>query len=218
MRRVWPLRMRLAIFDLDGTVLRCNSWHVFYVWTLRNHPGRAPGLLLRLVARRMRMIDGHVLRAAALRSLAELDAAAVARIGERVWSERLFGCVRAEARREIERAHAEGMTLVLATGAFDFLAEPIAASLGITEIVCSRVAFAGGKCLGRIDGPETRGAIKAETVRARFAGQPIDWAGSRAYSDDVEDAPLWALVGEPVMVAPGGTLPAKVVRRIWASE
>src|SRR5258707_816762 len=27
--------MRLALFDLDGTVLRGNSWHVFYWWTLR---------------------------------------------------------------------------------------------------------------------------------------------------------------------------------------
>ena len=208
--------MRLAIFDLDGTVLRCNSWRVFYGWTLRHHPARAPGLLIKLAARRLRLIGGRTLREATLRSLAGLDSQTVAQIGRRISSERLVGCVRAEARREIERARAEGMIPVIATGAFDFLAAPLAATCGISAIVCSRVAFIDGKCAGRIEGEETRGTAKADALRAHFVGHDVEWARSRAYSDDVEDAPLWALVGEPVMVAAGGILPVNVARQIWA--
>jgi phosphoserine phosphatase len=82
--------------------------------------------------------------------------------------------------------------------------------------VCSHVAYADGKCLGRIAGDETRGPIKAESICAHFAGRAVDWPGSRAYSDDIEDAPLWALVGNPVMVAPGGDLPPGVRREVWS--
>jgi len=210
--------MRLAIFDLDGTVLRCNSWHEFYGWTVQRHPLRAPALILRLAARRLRLIDGRNLREAALRSLVGLDAEAVARIGRKVCEERLLGGVRPVAGREIARARAEGATPVLATGAFDFLARTLGTSLGISEVVSSQLAYANGRCLGRIEGEETRGAAKAEKLRAHFAGREIDWAASRAYSDDVEDAPLWSLVGEPVMVASGGRLPPRVRREIWGFE
>lgn len=192
--------MRLALFDLDGTVLRGNSWRAFFWWILRERKVGAPSLLFRLALRRSRLIEGRTLREAALRPLRGMDLASVQGVGERVWAEQLRAMVRPAARREIERARSAGTRPVLATGAFDFLAEPIARELGIDEVVSSRIAFEDGRCTGCFAGPETRGVHKAAAVQARFAGRDIDWAGSQAFSDDGEDAPLWALVGDPVLV------------------
>lgn len=194
------LPMRLALFDLDGTVLRGNSWRAFFWWILRERSGQAPRLLFRLALRRARLIDGRALREATLRPLRGLDLATVQGMGERIWAERLRAMVRPAARREIDRARACGLQPVLATGTFDFLAAPIARELGIDEVVSSRVAFDGGRCTGCIVGPETRSVHKATAIQSRFAGREIDWAGSQAFTDDVEDAPLWALVGDPVLV------------------
>lgn len=211
--------MSLAVFDLDGTVLRVNSWQVFYWWTLRRRPFTAPKLLTWLAARRLRLIEGRTLREATLHTLRGLDAVAVAEIGRRVCGERLISSVRPVARQAIVRARLDGYEPVLATAAFDFLARPLADELGIVEVVCSTVAFTEGKCLGCFAGPERRGAIKAEAVRARFAQRDVDWAASRAYSDDVEDEPLWSLVGDPVFVSGvevrRGGLPARVRCEVW---
>ncbi len=200
--------MRLALFDLDGTVLRGNSWQEFFWWQLRRRPLLAPGLLARLALRTAGAMSGRALREAALRPWAGLDATELAALGRRVTETRLRALVRPVARREIARAVTDGCEPALATGTFDFLAAAIATELGVREIVCTRLEFSGGKFTGRIAGDEARGAAKAAAVRAHFAGREVEWARSRAFSDHLEDAPLFALVGEPVFVAPAGARPA----------
>lgn len=225
-RRGWLqsslILMRVAIFDLDGTVLRVNSWQVFYWWMLGFRPLAAPRLLAWLAARRLGLVEGRALREATLTTLRGADAATVEEIGRQVCRERLIPAVRPEARRAVARARAEGCEPVLATAAFDFLARPVADELGIGEVICSTIAFADGKCLGRFAGLETRGTAKAEAVRARFTHRGIEWNASRAYSDDAEDEPLWSLVGDPVFVSATGTrpddLPAHVRGEIWQNS
>jgi len=193
--------MRLAIFDLDGTVLRGNSWRVYFWWTVRRRPGRAAGLLCALARRAAVLLDGRGLREAALAPLRGLDAKAVRAVGAELVARRLSAQIRPQARRELARCVAEGFEPVLATGAFDFVAEALAAELGIRRVVCTRLAYGGdGLCEGRIQGVETRGRAKAEAVRAMLDGRAVDWPGSRAFSDDMEDVPLFALVGRPVLV------------------
>lgn len=209
--------MRLALFDLDGTVLRGNSWQEYFWWTLRQRPGLAPGWLARLVLRRARLLGADDLRRAALQPLCGCDAGAVEVLGRRVFDERLRALIRPMARREIARCAAEGGEPVLATAAFDFLAEPVAAELGIREVVGTRLEYIGGVCQGRWLEPEPRGPAKAVAVRNHFAGRTVEWARSRAFSDDLIDRPLLALVGEPVLVAgarPAG-LPAEVCVADW---
>jgi len=133
--------------------------------------------------------------------------------------ERLRPLVRPAARWEILRSVADGCVPVFATGAFDFLAQPLAVELGVAEVIGTRLEFADGCCRGRIAGPELRGAAKAGAVRAHFEGRGVDWAGSRAFSDDREDAPLLSLVGEPWFVSRGAVpdegLPAAVRGVDW---
>lgn len=214
--------MHLALFDVDGTVLRGNSWQEYFWWTLSRRPGLAPGLLASLVLRRAGCLAARALRERALRPLRGLDAAGVRALGASVFDSRIRTLVRPSARRELARCRAEGCELVLATGAFDFLAAPLAAELGVREVVCTQLEWADGICTGRIAGAEARGMCKAEAVRARFAGQKVDWARSRAFSDDLEDTPLFALVGEPVLVRRGAGRPGGAPRHLrvvdWESD
>lgn len=214
--------MRLALFDLDGTILAGNSWHECFGWAVRRWPMHAPVLAAGLVLRKLRVIEGRTLRDWALRPMRGLEANEVAAIGREICAVRLTKKIRSAARAEISRVRGEGFTPVLATGAFAFLAEPLAKELGIDDVVCSRLEFANGKCLGRIAGDETRRAVKADAVRAKFSGRDVDWAASRAYSDDVEDAPLWELVGDAICVLPPGAkkpaAPARVRFLEWKND
>jgi len=49
--------------------------------------------------------------------------------------------------------------------------------------------------------------VKAEAVRARFSDRRVEWEVSRAFSDAIEDEPLWSLVGEPWLVVGPATRP-----------
>jgi HAD superfamily hydrolase (TIGR01490 family) len=211
--------MRLALFDLDGTVLRGNSWHIFYWWALRRWPLRAPGLLVLLFLRRLRLIEARTLQQAALRALAGADPATINAIGRQLFAKRLRELIRPAAKQEIARRFAEGHQIVLATAAFDFLAAPIAEELGVKQIIATRLEFAGGVCAGRSVFPEPRGVAKAEAVRAHFNGGSVDWRGSCAFTDEREDLPLLGLVGDPVFVTSARVrpddLPANVRVENW---
>jgi len=210
--------MRLALFDLDGTVLRGNSWQLYFWWLVRRRPVQAPGLLARLVLRAAGAGSGRALREAALRPWRGADTTELAAVGRQMLDERLRAEVRPVARREIARAIADGCEPVLATAAFDFLAEAVARELGVREVVCTRLEFAEGKFAGRIAGPELRGEAKAAAVRTRFAWRDVDWAASRAFSDDAEDGPLFTLVGEAVFIARGAMRPAGLPANVRAVD
>src|SRR5258706_5205355 len=147
------------------------------------------------------MINAHAVQQAELCSLGGADVAAVGAIGRRLFDERLRAMIRPAARRQIARRVAAGYEIVVATAAFDFLVPPIAEELGVKHVVATRVAFAGGVCEGRTILPEPRGPAKAAAVRAHFAGSAVDWQRSCAFTDEREDWPLLALVGEPVFVS-----------------
>lgn len=181
---------------------------------MRSRPSLAPGLLARLVARQARLISARALQQETLRSLQGLDRTAVAEVGRRVFEERLRACVRPVARAEIARWVAAGYEPVLATAAFDFLAQPIAVELGVREVVATALAYSGGVCLGRTIEPEPRGVAKAEAVRSRFASRTVDWSGSCAFSDEWDDWPLLELTGEPVFVNRRAFRPARLPREV----
>lgn len=208
--------MRLAIFDLDGTVLRGNSWRVYFWWVLWNQPGSALSMFRVLAARAAGRIEGREMREAAVRRLAGLDELGLRALGERLADEKLRALFRPAALQEVSRRRADGYELVLATGAFDFLAEPLADALGISRVICTRLERdESGKATGRIQGSEVRGSRKADMIKEEFADEVVDWRASCAFSDALEDEPLFALVGLPFWINGGGACPDGVRIARW---
>lgn len=200
--------MRLAIFDLDGTILAGNSWHEFFRFELRRRPARAPLLACGWLLRRLRVWPGVRLRELALGGLRGCSAEGVALLGEQVYRERLAPLVRRRAREEIARRREAGCEIVFASGAFDFAVAPLARELAVRSVVASRVAVRDDVCLGHYEGPERLGVAKAAAVREMFAERDVDWEGSCAFTDAVSDAPLLELVGERVFVVNSQPPPA----------
>lgn len=193
--------MKLAIFDLDGTVLRANSWRLYFRRMYRTWPSCAPAFSWGLVRRAGGVLDGRGLREVSLRPLRGMTVAEVRDTGVSLAKSELFPLVRPGAHRELARCAADGCELVLATGAFDFIAEAMACELGIRRVVCTRLDYdQAGRCTGRIMGAEARGRAKADAVSSLMAGERVDWSSSCAFSDDMEDAPLFSLVGRAVLV------------------
>lgn len=212
----------IAVFDLDKTLTRRDTFLPFLLGYLRRRPRRVwrlpllPLALVRIVFVLSRA-TGHGPRAtqqtrtrvkqAVLRAfLGGASHAGVAAWGE-VYAERVMaeglrpGCLAA-----LRKHQAAGERVLLATASFDVYVEPLARRLGIEEVVCSRIAWdAAGRAAG-IDGGNCRDHEKLRRVQARLGN---DGSGVIAYSDSHADLPLLAWAERGVAVSPTPKLARK---------
>ncbi|WP_406208664.1 HAD-IB family hydrolase [Kitasatospora sp. NBC_01560] len=100
------------------------------------------------------------------------------------------------------RAHREaGAVLVLVSGGFPALLEPIAAEVGAHHLVCTVPEVRAGRLTGAVVGEPAIGQGKAAAVRAILARYPgLGPEDCWAYGDHVSDLPMLAEVGHPVVV------------------
>lgn len=192
-----------AFFDLDGTLVQgFTALHVLRhelptvgaralvrlardVMALRNDEERD----LHTIERAIGLFEG--------RSIEELT-----KLSRQVFRERVAVTLRPGA-RELIRAHArQGHTVVMATAATRFQAEPVARDLGIPHLLATEVEVVDGQMTGKVLGRPRWGAEKAKAVVA-FAGEhDIDLSSSFAYGNGREDRAFLEAVGNPVAVCP----------------
>ena len=127
---------------------------------------------------------------------------------ERVFRRRVAASIRPGA-RAIVRAHRDaGHTLVLASAATRFQAEPVARDLGIDHLLTTAIEVRDGKATGKVRGTPRWGKEKARAVIDFSEAQGIDRGVSFAYGNGVEDRSFLEAVGRPVAVRPDAGLSA----------
>ena len=123
------------------------------------------------------------------------------------------------AARALVHGHREaGDELVLSTATNRFLAEPIAAALGIAGLIATELERIDGVFSGRNQGTLNMRAGKVERLHDWLAGvgRPTGvLAKASFYSDSINDLPLLGEVGRPVVVDPDPRLFAEAQRRGW---
>jgi HAD superfamily hydrolase (TIGR01490 family) len=205
--------MKLAIFDFDGTVLRGNSWHLFFRQQLAAQPWRAPGLLAALALRRTRLVSAEWLQDQVLKSWRNRSRAEVAELSRNFYRSVLRPRLRSAALAEIARRRSEGFEIVLVSAAWMPLLEPFVEEQEITHWSGTPVDFVADRCIGRLVRPLRRGEAKRAWVQNTFADQAVDWSQSCAFGDEAFDLPLLALVGEPIFVGSSGAMPPGLPER-----
>lgn len=198
--------LEAAVFDLDGTITRNDTYLAYLFGYLRRRPLRAVrgwALPVAVAAFRMGRIDNSVLKAAFLKAfLAGSTREDLAR-----WTDAFVpSLVRSHVRRmavdRIEAHRAAGHRLVLASASLDLYVEPLATSLGFHAVVYTRCGWTTD---GRLDeclaGPNLRGGAKLQAVRA-LLGDGCDGSRIVAYSDHPSDVPLLTWAGRGVAVNP----------------
>jgi phosphatidylglycerophosphatase C len=211
----------VAIFDLDGTLTRGDTYLAFLLHVLRNKPlrlRRCLGLPGRAALCKLGYLSREALKAAFLRALlkgatrAEVEQFAIP------FAEK---CVRAlskpAALRRIDWHRTQGHRLVLASASVDLYVPLVGALLGFDETVCTRVAWRDDRLTGDLDGPNLRGDAKLQAVRTLIARHP-GGAMSFAYSDSHADLPLLAFADYGVAVDPDRALHREAARRGLMTE
>ncbi|MFB6806822.1 HAD family hydrolase [Streptomyces sp. NPDC056387] len=119
-----------------------------------------------------------------------------------------------DSTREALREHrAAGASLVLVSGSFPPLLEPLAHELGADAVLCTRPLSADGVYTGEVATPVI-GEGKRAAVLAHLASRPdVDPRDCHAYGDHVSDLPMLELVGHPVVVGDDAELRERLTRR-----
>lgn len=195
--------MRVAIFDLDGTITRHDTLVPYALgFMVRKRPWRLPALLLVapvLLAYAVGLIDRGGLKAAFIR--ASLGGCRREKI-ER-WTggfvERLLAHGVFPQALEAIRAHAHaGDRLVLLSASTDLYVPAIGQALGFQEAICTGVRWNGERLCGSLTTPNRRGEEKARCVsalRVRYPG--IQYV---AYGNAQSDLAHLSLVERGILV------------------
>ncbi len=218
---VKAMNQRLALFDLDNTLLAGDSDHAWGEFLISRglvdeseHRRVNDGFYADYLAGRL---DIHAWLAFTLEpvrgfSIAERDSLLAEFIHERVRPMAL------PAGRELVAQHQRaGDLCLIITATNDLITRPIAALFGIDELLATRAELVDGGITGRIRGTPCFREGKVSRLRDWLdqSGTDASIANSVFYSDSMNDLPLLELAGEAVAVDPDDGLRQVARERGW---
>jgi putative phosphoserine phosphatase/1-acylglycerol-3-phosphate O-acyltransferase len=150
-----------------------------------------------------------------LRGRAEVDLTAM---GERLFRERLAPAIYPESRALVEAHRRKGHTMAIVSAATPYQIEPLARSLGVEHVLCTKLQVRAGRFTGGLVRPLCYGEGKAEAVRRLARRHRIDLSQSYFYTDSDEDLPLLEIVGRPRPTNPNRRLRQIAASRGWPAR
>ncbi len=216
------MRVKLAIFDLDHTLLTGDSDVLWCEFLMQQ------GLLDRaeFAPRNADMARRYADLSVTVQEFCDFYAGTLAGrspaqwqpLCERFLNEAVVPRIPASAHALVDQHRRHGHTLVLTTATNRVITELTARHLGIAELIATEVELADGICTGRTAGTLNMREGKVTRLQAwlRERGWPAALLDSAVfYSDSCNDLPLLGLVGEPVAVDPDERLRAKALVAGW---
>ncbi|WP_439520084.1 HAD family hydrolase [Hydrogenophaga sp.] len=215
--------MRLALFDLDHTLIPLDSdhaWGQFTVelgWRDAEAFSRAnDGFYADYKAG---TLDVHRYVRFAIDAVREQGRAEAALAHQRFMRDVIRPAM-TEAAIDLVRAHqTAGDQVVIVTATNEFVTRPIAQAFGVDELIAIELQTdERGEPTGDIRGVPSFREGKVARVEQWLAARGLDWSNvqhSTFYSDSMNDLPLLERVHEPVATNPDARLRALALERGW---
>jgi HAD superfamily hydrolase (TIGR01490 family) len=207
-----------ALFDVDGTLLARNSASLYI-----RHLRRTGQARRRDVARTLYLLLRYKFGRLDLEATLEESMRFVAGKREATVRDDAAAWYARDVRRwlhpqmaELVRRHADaGHVTALVTSATRYLAEPLAAELGVPHVLVSHLVVRDGVFTGEAVRPLCYGAGKVEWTERFASAEDVDLGASFFYTDSITDLPLLEAVGHPRIVNPDPPLRREAERRGW---
>lgn len=207
-----------AFFDLDRTLLRCNSGSK---WLRFLHERGEIGTwmmvrsVLWLLKYELSILDLETLATgliADLRGDLEQDMRDKAEI---FWERVVRPAISPLARQALAEHREQDHVIALLSSTTQFVAEPVAAHLELEHILCTRLHVENGRFLGTCERPTCYGSGKVVHAERFAAIHAIDLSQSYFYTDSYSDLPMLQKVGVPRVVNPDRRLRRHARRSGW---
>lgn len=215
-------RPRLALFDLDHTLIPMDSdhgWGEFAIaigWCDRTEFGRRNDEFFAHYQAGTLNVPDYV--RFATEAIVQRGAAAAQAAHQRFMQEVITPAILPQA-QALVRAHQQAGDLVVITSATnEFVTRPIAAAFGVQELLSTELERdATGWFTGGVRGVPNMREGKVVRMDAWLAARGLSWEGveSTFYSDSMNDLPLLERVNHPVATNPEPRLRAIAQERGW---
>jgi HAD superfamily hydrolase (TIGR01490 family) len=212
--------MRLALFDLDNTLLAGDSdfeWAQFLI---------DQGVLDREVyeARNQHFYELYKAGTLDIHEFLDFQLKPLSRHPRRQLEDwhrefmrtRILPMITQKARDLVQSHVHDARAIVTATNSF--VTGPIAREFGIDHLVATEPEEAGGEFTGRVHGVPSFQQGKVQRVEQWLAEHGLDWGSFTEtwfYSDSLNDLPLLDKVTHPVAVDPDETLKETALEKGW---
>ena len=211
--------MRLALFDLDNTLLGGDSDHAWGDWLCERgildgatYKARNDAFYQDYLAGRLNITDylNFTLDIFGRTEMAQLDA----------WHrEFMADCIEPiilpKALALLDRHRAAGDKLVIITATNRFVTAPIAARLGVDTLLATECEMVDGRYTGRTTDVPCFKEGKVTRLNRWMQENGFTLERSTFYSDSMNDLPLLEQVSYPVAVDPDPKLMAEAEDRNW---
>jgi len=214
--------MRLALFDLDNTLLAGDSdyeWGQFLVdrgvLERETYEAQNRAYFDQYAAG---TLDIHEYLGFALRPLAAHAPQDLARWRAEFMERRILPMVTAAARALVNRHLARGELCAVITATNSFVTAPIAREFGVSHLIATEPESLAGRFTGRVAGTPCFREGKLRRLEEWLAGQGrslADFSESSFYSDSHNDLPLLERVTRPVAVDPDEQLLGRARTQGW---
>jgi HAD superfamily hydrolase (TIGR01490 family) len=213
--------MRLALFDLDHTLLSGDSDALWFDFLL------ALGLVDAGLAHRSRqMAEAYAAGSVSPAEFCNFHASTLAGRDEAFWlplrrrflDEVVRPRIPDDARALLRRHREAGHTLLLTTATNRVVSELTAADLGVDHYLATELEMVDGRYTGRTRGLLNMRTGKVERLRAWLKQQALPESLLRQatfYTDSINDLSLLSVVRHPVVVDPDPRLESTALRKGW---
>ncbi|KAB2897760.1 MAG: HAD family hydrolase [Burkholderiaceae bacterium] len=215
-------RPRLALFDLDHTLLPLDSDYEWGEFTIRigwrdaaEFGRRNAAFYADYQAGTLNVPDYVRFATEAVRERGPDEAGAA---HARFMREVIAPAIQPQALELVRRHQAAGDQVLIITATNDFVTRPIADALGVHELLAMELERGpDGWYTGEIRGEPTMREGKVRRMERWLAEHGLAWADvdSTFYSDSMNDVPLLETVNHPVATNPDARLRALAQQRGW---
>ncbi len=209
---------RVALFDMDKTLIRENSARLFTRFRRdRGEVGWEASarvsfwLLLYWFGR----LDAHTMASKVLAEYCGARESDMIELCDLWFRDYVKPHISDLGRRAVEAHRRRGDRLVIASSATQFATRPLLRELKMDELICTEVAIEDGNLTGEVIAPLCYGPGKLERAKKYLESIGSRLEEATFYSDSITDLPLLAAVGEPVVVNPDLRLRIEAKKRGW---
>jgi HAD superfamily hydrolase (TIGR01490 family) len=212
---------RLALFDLDNTLLAGDSDHAWGEFLIaenlvdgETHRARNDQFYADYEKGEL---DIHAYVRFTLDPILACSAAEREQLHDRFMRQSVLPMMQEKATALVGKHRRQGDHCLIITATNAFITAPIAQALGVDTLLATELEVLDGKLTGRIAGTPCYQEGKVAKLQQWIAAQDTDFSMDDAcfYSDSINDLPLLERVAEPVAVDPDARLADVARARNW---
>lgn len=211
--------MKLAIFDLDNTLLGGDSDYLWGVFLAEQ--GHVDGAVRQEQNRyyyeeyKAGRLDIHEFLEFQLQPLAGLDPEHLDQLREQYLAEKIHSVLLDKSCKLIADHKQQGHILLIITATNRFITQPIAELFGIKNLIASEGEMKGGRYTGKPTGIPSYAEGKVTRLNQWLKENNYQPEETWFYSDSHNDLPLLRIVDHPVAVDPDNILKKEAEKLGW---